>query len=139
MKIRKDTTNDMPRLEEIFLITRQATFKNRSENFKIGDYLESTVDDKVWIGELDGVIVGFISVYSQDNFIHNLFVDQQYQGKGFGSQLLLFAEGNLSYPITLKVAMDNLKACPFYEKYGYYKVAEFNKTLEPYILYRKDS
>lgn len=139
MKIREDTTSDIHRLEEIFLMTRQATFKNRSEDFKIGDYLESTVDDEVWVGELDSIIIGFISVYSQDNFIHNLFVDQQYQAQGFGSKLLLFAEGHLSYPITLKIAMDNLTVCPFYEKYGYYKVAEFNKAPERYILYRKDS
>ena len=139
VKIREEKPLDIPILEEIFLITRRATFKNRSNEFHIGDYIQSTADDQVFVAEINGIISGFVSIYSQDNFIHNLFVAPQYQRQGFGSKLLLFAESYLSYPITLKVDIDNLKACQFYEKYGYYKVAEFNKAPEPYILYRKDS
>ena len=138
MKIRKKITNDIDRLEEIFLITRQTTFPNRKEQFTIGDFIQSTVGDEVLVGEIDGVVIGFISLYLQDNFIHNLFVDPQYQGQGFGNQLLLFAETQLVKPMTLKVAMDNLKVCSFYEKYRWYKVAEFPNAQEPYILYRKD-
>ncbi len=118
-KIREENPSDIHRLEEIFLITRQAILRNGSKDFKIGDYIQSTADDQVFITEINGIISGFVSIYSQDNFIHNLFVAPQYQRQGFGSKLLLFAESYLSYPITLKVAIDNLKVCPFYEKYGY--------------------
>jgi len=75
---------------------------------------------------VDGTIVGFISVYLQDNFIHNLFIHPQYQGQGFGKNLLLFAEDKLLRPMTLEIAMDNLKVCTFYEKYGWYNAGEFN-------------
>jgi ribosomal protein S18 acetylase RimI-like enzyme len=138
MNIRKQTTSDIERLERIFLITRQTTFEDRKDKFKIGDFMESTVGDDVWVCEIDGFIVGFISLYLQDNFIHNLFVEPQYQGYGVGSKLLLFAEDKLLRPMTLKVAMDNLKVCTFYEKYGWYNAGEFNKAPVPYILYRKD-
>lgn len=138
MQIRKQTISDISRLEEIYLITRQTTFNNRANEFHIGDFVQSTIDDEVWVAEIDDVIVGFISIYSQDNFIHNLFIDPKYQRQGVGSKLLLFAEVQLSRPTTLKVAIDNLKVCPFYEKYGYYKVAKFDKAPKPYILYKKD-
>ena len=138
VKIREEHPSDIPILEEIFLITRRSTFKNRSNEFHIGDYIQSTADDQVFVAEMDGIISGFVSIYSQDNFIHNLFVADQYQGCGIGSKLLIFAESQLSKPMTLKVAMDNLKVCAFYEKHGWYKVAEFDKAPEPYILYRKN-
>jgi len=138
MKIRYKMISDISHLEELFLITRQITFSSTRKEFQIGDFVESTVDDQVWVGEVDGIIVGFISVYLQDNFIHNLFIDPKYQGQGFGKNLLLFAEDKLLRPMTLKIAMDNLKVCTFYEKYGWYNAGEFNEAPEPYILYRKD-
>lgn len=138
IEIRNYITSDIERLEEVFLITRQTTFEDRKGEFTIGDFVESTVSDHVWVAEIDNIIVGFISVYLQDNFIHNLFVDPQYQGCSVGSKLLLFAEDKLLRPMTLKIAIDNLKACSFYEKYGWYNAGEFNEAPEPYILYKKD-
>lgn len=138
MKIREKIISDISHLEELFLITRQITFSSTRKAFQIGDFIKSKADDQVWVGEVDGAIVGFISLYPQDNFIHNLFIDPQYQGQGFGKKLLLFAEEKLGRPMTLKVAMDNLKVCSFYEKYGWYNAGEFNEAPEPYILYRKN-
>jgi len=40
--------------------------------------------------------------------------------------------------MTLKIAMDNLKPCGFYEKYGWYKVSRHDDASEPYLLYKKD-
>ena len=138
VKIREEKPLDIPILEEIFLITRRATFKNRLNEFHIGDYMQSTADDQVFVAERNGIVSGFVSIYSQDDFIHNLFVAPQYQGCGIGSKLLIFAESQLSKPMTLKVAIDNLKVCVFYGKHSWYKVAEFDKAPEPYILYRKN-
>jgi hypothetical protein len=40
--------------------------------------------------------------------------------------------------MTLKVAMDNLQVCTFYEKYGWYKAEKFNEAPKQYVLYRKN-
>jgi len=114
--IRKARYEDGQELEKLFQVTRQKTFKSRSpDEFKIEDYKKSTEGEIVWVATKDGKISGFISVY-MPNFIHNLFVYPRFQNKGIGTQLLQKAEESLQLPMELKIAMDNLKACPFYEK-----------------------
>ena len=92
----------------------------------------------MWVAEDNGQILGFISTYPSDNFIHNLFVYPDAQRTGLGTQLLMIAEANLGRPMTLKIAMDNLKVCPFYEKHGWVKVSAHEGGADPYVLYRKD-
>ncbi len=139
MKIRRAELGDIPQLEEIFYFTRKKTFLSRHEgSFRIDDYQISTLEDEVWVAEINGTIAGFISIYLLDNFIHNLFIHPKFQGQGIGKQLLQIAERRLSHPITLKIAMDNLRACGFYEKHGYYQVSVHEDAEEPYLLYKKD-
>ena len=47
------------------------------------------------------------------------------------------AEANLARPMTLKIAMDNLDVCAFYEKQGWSQVSVHENEAEPYLLYRK--
>lgn len=138
--IREATMYDTKILEELFLLTRQATFISRSpESFKMSDYKKSVEGEEVWVAEYDGKIVGFISLWVPDNFIHNLFIHPDYQRRGIGSDLLEIAEKRLIFPMTLKIAMDNLQACKFYEKHGWHKVSIYNnRDSESYILYKKD-
>jgi ribosomal protein S18 acetylase RimI-like enzyme len=132
---REDDTN---KLEILFKITRQKTFKSAPhDSFKFGDYKKSVEGEKVWVVEKDGDIVGFISIWIQDNFIHNLFVHPNYQGCGIGAQLLQKAEEYLSRPMELKVTTENIKAFKFYEKHGWKKISIHEDELEPYILLRK--
>jgi ribosomal protein S18 acetylase RimI-like enzyme len=136
--IRKPTANDIEALEHLFQCTRQSTFTARSsEAFRLGDYVESTRDDDVWVAEDNGAIVGFVSVYHDDNFIHNLFVHPAHQGKGIGKTLLRIAEQNLGRPMTLKAALENPRSFTFYERYGWHQVSVHPEAEEPYALYRK--
>lgn len=137
--IRPANTEDTKALEMLFMLTRQHTFANRNPGeFKIGDYQKSTAEDEVWVAEVNGIIVGFVSIYVADNFIHNLFVLPAFHARGFGVQLLQMAENHLLRPMTLKIAMDNLAACGFYEKYGWYEYSVHSDEPEPYLLYRKN-
>lgn len=139
MIIRKPRQEDIPELGVLFQLTRQHAFVSRSkEEFQIGDYTQSTVDEEVWVAEEDGIIVGFVSIYLPSNFVHSLYVHPDYQGRGIGMQLLQIAEGNLGRPMTLKIAMDNEKACSFYEKYGWCQLSVHEDAEEPYWLYGKD-
>ena len=137
--IRKVNQEDIPQLEILFLLTRIKTFPERPEHeFQIGDYQKSTADDEVWVMEEANKIIGFVSTYSADNFIHNLFIHPIHQKCGNGTQLLKVAEKNLGRPMTLKIAMDNLKESGFYEKHGWHKVSVHEDTVEAYTLYKKD-
>lgn len=139
MNIRKPSIEDIESLEQLFRLTRQHTFVlRRPEEFKIGDYVKSTNEDEVWVADENAFIIGFVSIYVSDNFIHNLFVHPEHQRMGVGSKLLQIAEQNLGRPMTLKAAMDNPKSFSFYEKYGWHKVFIHQNIDEPYILYRKN-
>ena len=137
--IREANENDAEALEILFQLTRQKTFTYASPDaFKIGDYKKSVEGEEVWVAEADGKIIGFVSLWLPDNFIHNLFIHPDWQGRGIGSLLLKKAEERLSFPIELKVTTTNSKACVFYEKHGWNKVAIGNNGIEEYFLYRKD-
>lgn len=137
--IRKAVEQDTQALEDIFQLTRKVTFTSRApESFRIGDYQKSVEGEEVWLAEDNQVIVGFISLWLQDSFIHNLFVHPDWQKRGIGSALLKKAEERLSRPIELKIAMDNLNACKFYEKKGFECVGIHSDAPEPYLLYRKE-
>lgn len=139
MILRKPRKKDLPALETLFQETRRHTFSGRNpETFKMGDYAQSTQEDEVWISEEREVITGFVSIYPPHNFIHNLFVHPDHQGKGLGKALLQVAEENLSRPMTLKVAMDNPKVLPFYEKYGWRCLSLHPKAENPHLLLGKN-
>lgn len=136
--IRKAKEEDLVSLEILFQLTRQKTFTSVDpDEFKIDDYKKSVEGEEVWIAEVHEKIVGFVSLWLPDNFVHNLFIHPYWQGKGIGSLLLKKAEERLSFPIELKVTINNFKACLFYEKHGWQKISIGNNGLEEYILYRK--
>lgn len=136
--IRKPKPEDTPQLEALFQLTRQKTFASHPQDeFQIGDYAKSVEEDEVWIAEENGNIVGFVSTYPADHFVHNLFVHPDHQGRGIGSRLLQTAEANLSRPMTLKIAMDNRDVCGFYESRGWLQVSVHEDVEKPYVLYEK--
>ena len=72
------------------------------------------------MAEDDSRVVGFSSVWLQDNFIHHLFVDPTQQGRGIGKMLLeACLNGKLCKPARLKCVVRNQQACEFYERLGW--------------------
>ena len=54
-----------------------------------------------------------------DNFLHNLFVDPQWQGKGVGSLLLEQVQRSFKRSGTLKCLSRNENALRFYQHHGW--------------------
>ncbi len=136
--IRKPRDEDTKELKELFLITRRKTFTLQlPEKFQLDDYDESVAGEEVWVAEKDGVIAGFVSIWLQDNFIHNLFVHPNWQGQGIGVHLLKIAEEHLECPMELKVKTENLRACKFYQKHGWQEEYANSNANEPYFSYKK--
>ena len=64
-------------------------------------------------------VVGFVSVWAPESFIHHLYIRTASQGKGLGSMLLAFACETYPFPLTLKCVAQNLRAVEFYKKSGW--------------------
>lgn len=136
--IRQAAEYDLQELEELFLMTRRATFNTRPpEMFKLADYKESVEGEEVWVVEHNQILVGFISFWRPKRFIHNLFVHPNWQKQGFGSMLLKQAEECLRLPLSLRVEMDNLGVCAFYEKNGFEYISTHPAPEDRYVVYRK--
>ncbi|MES2615229.1 MAG: GNAT family N-acetyltransferase, partial [Bdellovibrionota bacterium] len=98
-----------------------------------GQHIE---DEEVFVAVEDEKIVGFVSIYLPNNFIHNLFILPEYQGRGIGKILLEKVLTFIVEPITLKVEIPNINACLFYEKFGFKKISAHENEEKPYYLYK---
>ncbi|MGM0168584.1 hypothetical protein IGI39_004339 [Enterococcus sp. AZ135] len=125
IQIREMILQDKPRLQQLYLESRRATFYwDDPELMHIEDFDHDTEDERIFVAEAQQTIIGFISLYVPDNFIHCLFVDDDYKGNGAGHRLLKEAKRQLQLPMTLKCLSRNKPALAFYEKEGWQKLHE---------------
>ena len=78
--IRPWQESDRPFLRTLYLHARREAWPwlNGAE-WQLEDFDEATRDEVIWVAVQNGHRVGFASVWTNDNFLHNLFVDPQYQ------------------------------------------------------------
>ena len=128
---------NLPLLRTIFLKERQRTFteQNTSE-FKLEDFDKQTQGEYILSALIDDIPVGFISIWMPNNFIHHLYVDNAYQGKNIGTQLLKAAIQKTAFPITLKCLVSNTKAINFYLRKGFVEKSRGQSGNGTYILFK---
>lgn len=120
MQIRLYQETDCSSLRLLYLTSRQSTFTwLDTSNYQLNDFDNSTQDEEIWVAEEDGVLIGFVSTFREDNFIHNLYVDPKQPPRGIGSALLKAAEATFTDIGTLKCLARNEKALAFYLKNGW--------------------
>ena len=97
-----------------------ATFTWRPKNwFRAADFLRFAKEETVFVAESNGQILGILSLYRPESFVHCLYVDAPAQGLGVGSALLDFAAKEARGPLSLKVDEPNKRAMAFYESRGF--------------------
>lgn len=135
------TEKDLPALRELFLKVRQKTFfwlDNSSYNLSSFD--KETDGEYIMVAYLNQVVVGFVSLYSPDNFIHNLYVHTDYQNQGVGTALLKAAIIQMApLPVRLKCLKENKNAVAFYEKNGFQAKSQGISYEGIYILFEYES
>jgi GNAT superfamily N-acetyltransferase len=137
MHIRPYQEADRPFLRSLYLAARQAAFIWRdTRNYRLEDFDRSTIGEEIWVAEQDGKLLGFVSIYRAENFIHNLYVDPLLPPQGVGSALLHAAEQSFTAIGSLKCLVRNTKALAFYHKHGWQIVSPgFDGGEEYYLLY----
>ena len=82
IKIVESRNDDYLALQELFLQSRQKTFLwTDTSRYKLSDFDESTKNEYILVAFVDEILVGFVSVWLIDNFIHHLYVDEQYHNQ----------------------------------------------------------
>ncbi|WP_320822203.1 GNAT family N-acetyltransferase [Reinekea sp.] len=118
--IRHFTETDRTLLRRVYLQARQEHFNWLNPmTLSLIDFDADTVDETIWVGEHGGQIVGFISVWLPENFIHHLFVLPHFKRQGYGTALLASGLQTLGRPAWLKCVAENQTALDFYQINGW--------------------
>lgn len=136
IKIVSIRKSDYDTLRNLFLKERQNTFYWLDPlEFQLKDFDRYTKGEVILVAIIDNIPVGFISIWMKDNFIHHLYIDQNHQGKGIGTQLLKAAIKKTKLPITLKCLENNTKAVEFYLRKGFFATERGQSEHGGYILF----
>ena len=99
------------------------TFSWRPKNwFRAADFLRFAKEEAVFIAEANGQILGLLSLYRPESFVHCLYIDQAAQGLGVGTALIEHAAKEARHPLSLKVDEPNKRAMAFYESRGFKRI-----------------
>jgi GNAT superfamily N-acetyltransferase len=87
--------------------------------FKAEDFVRFAADEEVWLALMGEAIVGVLSLFRTENFIHCLYVDPDAQRLGIGRSLVAHLRKETGRPLTLKLDTPNKAAIAFYETTGW--------------------
>src|SRR5713101_4092789 len=87
----------------------------------------------------EGRLVGLLSVYVPESFIHHVYVDPEFERQGIGTVLLSSLETWLPLPWRLKCVSVNASARAFYASHGWIEVGSGNGDQGPYVLLERRS
>jgi GNAT superfamily N-acetyltransferase len=136
MEIREIRNSDYKPLRKLFLKERRATFFwVDPSHYHLNDFEKEINGEYVLVAILDTIIVGFISIWMPNNFIHHLYIDQKFQDKGIGTQLLKATIQKTRLPISLKCLEKNTKAVDFYKRKGFVEKERGLSEHGDYILF----
>ncbi len=121
MRIREATEADHAALAELFLRVRRESFTWADPAaFKVEDFAEQTEGEVIHLAEGgDGELLGFLSVWEPESFVHHLFVAPGWHGRGVGCALLADMQWRLPGPFRLKCVAANEAALGFYRRLGW--------------------
>lgn len=135
MIIRPWHETDRPFLRTLYLHARRQSWRwLDGSDWQLEDFDAATRDETIWVADDDGHRAGFASVYANDNFLHNLFVDPDWQGRGVGSALLQKVQSEFTSTGSLKCLAQNERALAFYQRHGWHVEAEGESPEGKYLL-----
>lgn len=136
LHIRAYEEADRPFLRTLYLAARKDTWTWLTEvDYKLEDFDRAVIGETIFVAERDGHLLGFASIFTQENFLHNLFIDPQFQGTGAGSALLRAAEKTFTRTGSLKCLVKSQKSVAFYLSKGWDIVATGDSPKGEYYLF----
>lgn len=120
LKISEFKESDRTALQQLFLKIRKETFTWKDQTaFHLEDFDKETHGEYILVAFIENKLVGFISVWLPNNFIHHLYIDKTFQKQGIGKTLLNKIADKTGFPLRLKCLEKNTEAISFYKKIGF--------------------
>ena len=122
-------------LRRIFLEARQLAFPwIDASTFKLLDFDEAIQGEILLVALNHNMPIGFIAWWPPDNFVHSLFIDPSFIGRGVGKLLLQACLEQIGRPASLKCLKANKKALGFYHSQGWEISTEGESPDGPFYL-----
>ena len=136
MTIRLASIEDHAALAGIFLSVRRSTFVwEDPASFQLDDFASATEGELIHVAETaENGIVGFISLWEPEQFVHHLFIANGHRGKGIGRALIDDLARRQPGPFRLKCVAGNSVALSFYKRSGWAQIGEGETDGRPYLL-----
>lgn len=136
IQIRRAAGTDWDALEDLFLHARRKAFHwCDPATFQLADFAIQTEGEVIHVAtDTEGNLLGFISVWEPDRFVHHLYVMPDRKNAGIGTSLLDSLEDWLPLPYRLKCLEQNLPAISFYRKNGWRELESGTDPLGDYLL-----
>lgn len=126
---------DLPRLRQIYLTSRKATFTwISSMQYQLEDFDQATEGEVIWVAVVGDRPIAYISWWEPENFIHHLFVDPHFFHRGAGKALLQICLSKVGRPASLKCVQRNVQAIAFYQSQGWQITSAGTSTEGKYYL-----
>jgi GNAT superfamily N-acetyltransferase len=120
---RAANASDIADAAEIYVRSGTAAFAWRPPDyFKAEDFKLFAEQEEVWLALMGEAVVGVLSLFPAENFIHCLYVDPDAQGLGIGRSLVAHLRRQTGRPMTLKLDTLNRAAIAFYEATGWQRL-----------------
>jgi GNAT superfamily N-acetyltransferase len=134
ISFRRAEPKDHPTLARIFLEARKSAFIwQDAATFMLSDFEHQTQGEILILAEEEnGTVLGFISIWEQESFVHHLFVDPPFQGRGISTRLRESLRAWLPPPYRLKCLLANTPAHGFYLRRGWTETARAGVGTEAY-------
>lgn len=122
--VRAARRTDWPALRALYLHARRDTFAwLPAERFAAGDFDEHTRGEALLVAQArDEGIVGFVSVWEPERFVHHLYVAGTRLREGIGAALLRALPGWPAARYRLKCLVRNERALAFYRAHGFVEI-----------------
>lgn len=125
-------------LREIYLTGRKKIIEaSISDSFQLDDFDKHTKGEHILVARYNGVIAGFISMWLQENFLHHLYISNEFQRKGIGTALLNAGCKLTTSSVQLKCLESNTTAIAFYKKHGFTEKSKGQSKDGAYVLFER--
>ncbi|WP_044253321.1 GNAT family N-acetyltransferase [Rhodopirellula sp. SWK7] len=123
--IRPAVESDTPRIARVYQDCMNTAEWMAEVRPELMDYERVTAGEMVFVAvDPSGGIVGFLSIWRPECFVHHLYVSESMRRQGVGKALLASLDSWLPRPWTLKCSFENVSALKFYQSLGWMIMSE---------------
>ncbi len=115
MLIREFSEPDLDEIANVYNQARASVDCFTQGNVTTTNFSSLVRNEKILLAICETEVVGFVSIWVPEKFIHHLYIKPENQKKGLANALINACIERYGLPLSLKSLAANVNACHFYE------------------------